>query len=241
MDGDRNLAEKLLFEIKISARIVKYDMLFLYRQGFFAAYAIIVTAYIGFFSILPNSVFRSAAVIFSVYSDTAIIGFFFSAGMVFLEKDQKLLSAWNVLPVSGYHYLAGKILSFSLISILISLVLYIPYLGIRMIPQFSLGVLISVLIYIPMGLLIAMKMNKLLNFLLISALILMPALFPLLDYFNIVHTGFGKLLPGYGILMLLGSALPQGYSFFNPVHLISPCICAGLFIAARGRLKGVQT
>ena len=211
-------------------RIVYFDALFLIKQGFLVAYAIVILAYVAVLSALPPSIFRTGFLIFAVYSDTAIIGFYFSAAMMFLEKDQHLLVNWSIMPVGWRHYVVSKLLTFSILSIVISLCLYLPFIRVVRLPQFCLGVFLSVLLNIPLGIILASNMKKLLNFLLLSVTVLFPQIFPLIDFYGLYNSMICRLLPGYGILLLLGNGQEAFTGGISLWYLVSSVVVSAALV-----------
>ncbi|MBN2509232.1 MAG: hypothetical protein JXB03_03105 [Spirochaetales bacterium] len=211
------------------------DFRFLVRQGFLLAYGVVLLVYFAVLTLLPPGPARSGFLVFAVYSDTAIVGFFFSAAMMFLEKDQNLLVNWYVLPAGFRYYTCARLVTFSVLSLAISLCLYLPFMGIRHITGFSAGVFASVILNIPVGMMLAAKVKKLLNFLLVSVLVLLPQMLPLLDYFGVYrHRGF-RLLPGYGVLLLLGGGQDPIAGGIGSWYVIPTLVCSALFTWCCGR------
>src|SRR3954471_6285802 len=91
------------------------------RQGFL--YAALFSGLIWLSVLLPMShSLRAVAEPYIVLGDTCIIGFFFVAGTVFFEKQERTLSAVVSTPLRFWEYLAAKLTPLVLISLSVALV-----------------------------------------------------------------------------------------------------------------------
>ena len=104
--------------------VIKGDIQFQWKYGFYLLYFIMVVLYLLFLSLLNGTVKETVAAI-CVYSDPAAMGMFFMGAMVLLEKSQKILSSLAVSPMKPGEYIAGKVVSIALISELVGLVIMI--------------------------------------------------------------------------------------------------------------------
>ena len=86
------------------------------RQGFL--YAAIFSGLIWLSVLLPMPrTLRPIAEPYILLGDTCIIGFFFVAGTVFFEKQERTLSAVVSTPLRFWEYLAAKLTPLVLISV----------------------------------------------------------------------------------------------------------------------------
>ena len=102
--------------------VIKGDILFQWKYGFYLLYFILVVLYLAFFSYLDGEV-KNAVVTICVLSDPAAMGLFFMGALILLEKSQRGTDAIAVSPVSPGEYIAGKVISIGMISLLAGLVL----------------------------------------------------------------------------------------------------------------------
>lgn len=102
--------------------VIKGDILFQWKYGFYLLYFILVVLYLAFFSYLDGEV-KNAVVTICVLSDPAAMGLFFMGALILLEKSQRVTDAIAVSPVSPGEYIAGKVISIGMISLLAGLVL----------------------------------------------------------------------------------------------------------------------
>lgn len=106
-----------------------HDVKFQFRQGFYLVYGIVTIIYIILLNLLsPN--LRSTLGPIILLSDPSFLGFFFIGAILYYEKEQRVTSALFVTPVSYMEYLVGKILSLTLLSILVTVVIALFSFGI---------------------------------------------------------------------------------------------------------------
>lgn len=107
-------------------KITKYDIRFQFKQGFYLVYGILSLIYILILFNISHSV-RTEVTAYLILSDTSIIGLTFVGALVLLEKQQNVLQSLFITPLKLSTYILGKMLSLSLISLLVSSVIgFIP-------------------------------------------------------------------------------------------------------------------
>lgn len=97
------------------ANVIKGDMIFQWKYGFYMLYFIIIVIYLVLFSFLNGSV-KNTIVSICIYSDPAAMGMFFMGALILLEKSQRIIPSIAVSPVTSREYILGKILSIGIIS-----------------------------------------------------------------------------------------------------------------------------
>lgn len=101
--------------MKRLAAALKSDMLYQRRYGFYFIYMFMTAVFIAIIRLLPES-WRQTALILTLLSDPALLGFFFIGGILQLERSEGLLDALFLSPLRPSEYLISKALSLSLIS-----------------------------------------------------------------------------------------------------------------------------
>ncbi|MDO9536473.1 MAG: ABC transporter permease [Bacillota bacterium] len=185
---------------------IKADMLFQYRHGFYAVYFLITVFYIVLLRLLPPEPGTFLAPVL-LFTDPAVLGFFFVGGLVLFERKQNLLEGFLVTPLRPGEYLLAKALSLSLISLGTSLA--IAWLGVR-VPFNPLllltGVSLTAPIFTLVGFTLAVRSRTLNSFILVSFLLTPVFVFPLAEYFGLFTHPLLYLAPGRGgMLLLVGS------------------------------------
>lgn len=102
--------------------VIKGDIQFQWKYGFYLLYFIMVVLYLSFLSLLSGNAKEMVAAL-CVYSDPAAMGMFFMGAIVLLEKSQRVLDSLAVSPMKPGEYIAGKVVSIALISELVGLVI----------------------------------------------------------------------------------------------------------------------
>ena len=104
------------------ANVIKGDMIFQWKYGFYMLYFIIIVIYLVLFSFLNGSV-KNTIVSICIYSDPAAMGMFFMGALILLEKSQRIIPSIAVSSVTSREYILGKILSIGIISEIVGIIL----------------------------------------------------------------------------------------------------------------------
>ncbi|MCR5618679.1 MAG: ABC transporter permease [Lachnospiraceae bacterium] len=104
--------------------IIKGDIVFQWKYGFYFLYVLVLFVYIIIFSFFEGNV-RNIIVSCCVYSDPAAMGMFFMGALILLEKSQHITASLAISPVSSEEYILGKCASFAVISVIVGLLLIV--------------------------------------------------------------------------------------------------------------------
>ena len=104
------------------ANVIKGDIVFQWKYGFYLLYLLVILVYTIIFSFFSGNV-KGIIVSCCVYSDPAAMGMFFMGALILLEKSQHITSSIIISPVTPREYIWGKVLSFALISLIVGLIL----------------------------------------------------------------------------------------------------------------------
>ena len=102
---------------------MKSDLRFQFKHGFYAVYALISVLYMVILQKIPSGLPKDYTLALIVFSDPAMLGFFFIGGIVMLEKQQGILEYLAVTPLSPREYIISKVVTLSLLSICASVVI----------------------------------------------------------------------------------------------------------------------
>lgn len=102
--------------------VIKGDMMFQWKYGFYFLYGIMLVIYFILFSFVQGDA-RDKLVDICVYSDPAAMGMFFMGAILLLEKSQHVISSVAVSPMTVGEYIFGKIASIGIISLVVGMVL----------------------------------------------------------------------------------------------------------------------
>ncbi|QNO13949.1 hypothetical protein HYG86_03775 [Alkalicella caledoniensis] len=96
-----------------------HDIKFQFRHGFYIAYLVASIVYVAILRLLPLEP-RNFILPIILFTDPAVLGFFFISGIFFLERDQNILENLFVTPYSIKNYILNKVISLGLITYLSS-------------------------------------------------------------------------------------------------------------------------
>ena len=104
-------------------KALKSDLRFQYKHGFYAVYTFIAVLYIIIMQKIPSGLLKDYAVALIVFSDPAMLGFFFIGGIIMLEKQQGIIDYLAVTPLSPQEYIKAKVVTLGLLSIVASILI----------------------------------------------------------------------------------------------------------------------
>lgn len=182
--------------------LLRSDIRFQYRYGFYFLYLIFTVLYIALLFALPAS-WREKAAALLIFTDPAAMGLFFMGAIVLYEKSERVLDSIAISPAKPREYVLAKLLSIGLISTAAALAIGIPA-GTAAHPvRLIAGVFLCSCLFSSIGLIIGGRVSTLNRFLLLTVpaeiLIVVPAvvwLFRGADELLALH-------PGVAMMMLL--------------------------------------
>ena len=218
--------------MRLSMRLLtmlRYDLLFQFRHGFYYAYGIVCLLYLVLFHFLPQPI-RGDAVTLSVFTDTSVLGFFFVGGIILLERTQGVHNWLHITPLSVHGMVVSKTLSLTVLAFLASSVLYF---GGGAVPPFFgytvCGILGGAILFTLLGIALATRVRTINGFFLLSLPMSLLAVAPVLSYFSIVAPGISLITPAGGALLLLNAGF-QGLQQTTPLLIGAALVAQGLWI-----------
>lgn len=190
---------------------LRWEFMLQFRQGLIYA-ALFVTA---IWSILLSQLPSVAAgwlLPFVLFVDVSIFGFFFMAGMLYLEKDDGVLEALVTTPLRTRDYLLAKIISLTLLSVAVSAVIVaIATFVVGALPvnwlMLVLGVALNSWFLTMAGFVLAVRFDSISDFILAALVVFIPFQIPLLDFFGIWESPLVYLVPTQPTMLLIEAAL----------------------------------
>lgn len=141
--------------------------------------------------------------------DIAIIGFFFVAGVVFFEKQERTLSAVLSTPLRFWEYLAAKLIPLVAISLTVAIaVSLIAHSGFRP-ALLTAGVVLGTLLLLLTGFISALPFGSISDWFLFATIPLAVMMLPVLHYSDVWPNPVLYAIPTHGPLLLLGAAFDQ--------------------------------
>lgn len=159
--------------------MIRNDVKFQVRYGFYLIYAIICMFYIGILVALPETIRKTVAIIL-IYSDPAALGLFLMGAMILLEKSQRVLHTLAVSPVRVEEYVLAKAVSMAFTSTIIAGVLAVAA-GMEQWIFTALSAGMTSVLFTLLGIALASKITTLNQFIIITTpfeiLMFVPPLF----------------------------------------------------------------
>lgn len=173
--------------------LMRGDLRFQRKYGFYAVYLILVILYLLFLSALPASIRMKTAVIL-ILTDPATMGLFFMGAIVLLEKSQRVLNSLAVSPIRPEEYVFAKAGSIALISLLVSIVLGVSA-KMEHIGGIVCGTLFGSMIYTMIGLGIGVKARTLNAFIVLTIPVEIVSFVPAILYLFVYQSDWMLLHP----------------------------------------------
>lgn len=179
------------------------------RYGFYYAAAFITLVWIVVLRSLPQSIIEQALA-FIIFTDLGVVGFYFVAGQIIFEKGERTIYAIITTPLRFSEYLFGKIVSLSLLALVISFVVLGVTYGFSMnILLFLLGVVLMSVMVLLVGVIGVAPYSSISTFILPSQLYFLVMNVPLLSFFGIFNSPLLYLIPTQGsVILLKGAFIP---------------------------------
>lgn len=180
---------------------------------------------------------RPVAEPYVLVGDVSIIGYFFVAGTVFFEKQERTLGAVISTPLRFWEYLSAKLALLVLISLFVAAVVATMTHGLayHMTPL-AVGVVLGTLLMLLVGFTTALPFASISDWFLAATIPLAVMTLPVLNYSGVWPTPLLYVIPTQGPLLLFGAAFEQ--VALQPWRLayavLYPMVCvAGLCWAAK--------
>lgn len=187
--------------------VVKYDLKFQIRHGFYLAYAFVSLVYVILLHFVPAAILEKTAILL-IFSDPCALGAFFIGGIIMLERDQHIFENLFVTPFQVKEYLLSKVLTFAFLSTMVGSVIHIAAFGWGMEICLSLlGTALTASLITLIGIGLTVRAKSINYYLLFTSQYMIIFYLPILDYLKIIESPFFMLFPTYGSLLLLDDSI----------------------------------
>ncbi|GAA4920075.1 fluoroquinolone transport system permease protein [Stackebrandtia albiflava] len=188
---------------------VRLDLRLQLRYGFYYAAAFSVLLWEVVVFLLPGGL-RAPAMPYLIFGDLAIVGFFFIVGAVFFERGERTLYANLVTPMRFGHYLAAKLFTLTVLSVVLSLIIVVTGVGLdfALLPLLGAVVLCAV-IFLLAGFISATPFTSISDWFIPSTVVIALLNIPLIDYSGLWQHPAMYLVPTHGSLLMLGASFGQ--------------------------------
>lgn len=186
---------------------LKWQFILLQRNNLLIISVVVTLIYAALFYGVKDSGYAQEILTLLVYNDPALIGLLFFGLMVISERNQMVLNAFLVSPMSMHHYLLARVLSLSIIGWACALGMIIAAFGLSFnVLLFSIAAFSVTFLFSLAGVLLITVTDEFLNYMLLAV----PAMFffslPLFNYYELTDMVLFDYLPtGAGTKLLLAS------------------------------------
>lgn len=209
------------------ASTVRWDLVNQWRQGFWYAALFVIALWAVVLLALPRTA-TELFLPFIIFFDLSIFGFYFMAGMLFLEKGDGVLEALVVSPLRSREYLMAKAATLAFLAVVVSVAVVLIGHGpavnwLLFVPAVALNSWLLILI----GFILAARYDSVTDFLIPSILYMIPSQLPALWYFGIWESPLLYLVPTMPSMLLLAAAFEPiaGWQIvYSLVYLSAACV-----------------
>ena len=215
--------------------MLRQDLKFQFRHGFYLIYGVITAVYIIILMFIPANN-RPIVSVFLIFSDTAVLGFFFVGGIVLLERSEQLLESLFISPLTVSEYMLSKIISLGILSLICSTAILIPS-GIHNAARITIivfGILISSFLFICIGMGMAVKVKSVNQYFLWSMSFMILFVPAILEAFGVFTSPLIYIIPVRGVLEIIriGISETDSDSLVLPILSVVPWLAVS-FTAVR--------
>ena len=159
---------------------IKGDIILQIKYGFYGVYVVLILFYIFILKFLSIklSTFLLPLIIFT---DPALLGFYFIGGLILLEKDENTLDYLLVTPLRIREYLISKMVSLTVLALLASVIIVIFSYGtiFNWLLLLS-GIVLTSFFYVLIGFVAVARFNTVNDYIFSSVLYMILLNYPLL-------------------------------------------------------------
>jgi fluoroquinolone transport system permease protein len=185
--------------------LIKGDLKLQVKYGFYTVYAVVTGLYLLLLSQL-SAADRQLIVPFIIYSDPALLGFYFIGGLILLEKGENTLTCLISTPVTIRDYLISKQVSLTFLALLATSVIVFFLYGIQLsYLLLVIGFSLTSCFFVLVGFIAVAKFNTLNEYVLSAGIYMLVLNLPLLDFFGLVNSKLFYLFPTQASLILIRS------------------------------------
>ncbi|NJN81932.1 MAG: ABC transporter permease [Caldilineaceae bacterium] len=206
-----------------------WDTRLQWRQGLYVAALFVIGLWVLVLTQLPPSTVE-LLLPFILFFDLSVFGFYFMAGLLFLEKGDGVLEALVVSPLRSWEYLVSKVATLTLLAVLVSIVVVVTLQGVRLNWFYLIaGVALNSWFLVLVGFILAAGYDSVTDFLIPSIVFVVPSQIPALDYFGIWQNWLVYLVPTQPAMLLLAGAF-DGLATWQVLYAfgygLAACLCA---------------
>lgn len=187
--------------------MLRHDLVIQSRYGVPVAAVVVLIVWLVALWPVPKSALPAALPV-ALFTDIAVFGYLFVAGLMYFERDERVLAALAVSPLGSTAYAASKIAAMTLIALFVTaaMVLLRPVETVGW-PLLVTSALLTSVIVCGLGLAWAFRFATIHEFLMPSAALLAVLQLPVLEWLAVVQTPAMWLVPTYGAFRAMTTAV----------------------------------
>jgi fluoroquinolone transport system permease protein len=212
------------------------DIRFQIRYGFYFVYLVFTVLYVSLLSVFPAS-WREPAAVLMIFSDPAAMGLYFMGALILFEKSQRVLDSVAVSPVKPMEYVLAKLASLAVISAAVGFLIGVCGGAVGNPFWFFFGVFLGSCLFSAVGLLIALHISTLNQFIVatipVEIIINIPAIAWLFGW----RPSLSVFHPGVCIMKLLSG----GENVWPTVVILAAWTAPAVLLSGRAVGKSLRT
>ncbi|QTL97453.1 hypothetical protein GM661_05380 [Iocasia frigidifontis] len=208
---------------------IKGDIILQIKYGFYGVYVVLILFYIFILKFLSIklSTFLLPLIIFS---DPALLGFYFIGGLILLEKDENTLDYLLVTPLRIREYLISKMVSLTVLALLASVIIVIFSYGTIFNCLLLLsGIVLTSFFYVLIGFVAVARFNTVNDYIFSSVLYMILLNYPLFEYLGLYKSYLSYFSPAKASLLLIVGAF-TGVEVWQLIYAIAYLIVAIIIV-----------
>ena len=204
--------------------LIAHDVRLQFRYGIYYAYGFVVAFYVAAL-VFGRDIFPGWLPGLVIFTDPAVVGFFFLGALMMLEKAENVRLALGMTPVTGRAYFASKCVTLTGLSVAaVSILTIFLHQGANW-PLLVLACALTSVAYLGFGVLAAAYFRTVTSYLIGSTVFIVPAILPGLMAFYDPMPGWAMLIPTASQFRLILISTGYGQATGTEVALML-AICA---------------
>lgn len=215
--------------------MVRWDVRLQIGYGFYAIYAAVTVLYVVALRSVPDQL-SPTLLSFVLVSDPAVLGFYFIAALVLVEKREGVLDALVVSPIGVDGYLLSKVASLTLLAVGASaLVILFGHDGAFDPAMLITGIVLTSAFFVLLGFVAVARFDSINRYFLSAAVYGTVLYAPLLGHFGVLESPLFYLFPVQPSLVLVHGAFVgvEGWEAAYAVSYLSVGSAGGYLLARR--------
>ncbi|MFW6029851.1 MAG: hypothetical protein ACOCRO_06310 [Halanaerobiales bacterium] len=185
---------------------LKQDVKYQFRHGFYYAYIIASIIYIAILLYIAPE-FKSIVTGIIIFSDPAMLGFFFVGAIVLLEKGENIFEGLFVTPLKANEFLIARVLSLSVLALITAFVIAFIAIGLNFnYILLFVSLLLTAILFTFLGVTLAVRVETINEYILYSIIYSLIISLPILEFINIYENLLFYFLPTRASLLLITGA-----------------------------------